>query len=118
MYDVLVLEGEVLLRELLIEVLTDAGLAARDAETVWAARDMLREHDTRLLVADKTLPEGDGHALAREAMRLDPGLLVVYTSGHWEALRDLALTPRERVLAKPFKARKLAEIAQELIGPR
>lgn len=118
MCDVLVLDGEMLLRELLIEVLAEAGLDVRDAELVPAAREMLREHGPRLLVADKVLPEGDGHALAREAMRLYPGLLVVYTSGQWEMLRELALTPRERVLPKPFKAFRLAEIANELIGPR
>ncbi len=118
MCDVLVLDGEMLLRELLTEVLADAGLAVRDAETVWAARDMLREHGTRLLIAGANLSEGDGHALAREAMRLYPGLLVVYTGGQWEALDALALTPRERVLPKPFKACRLAEIAREMIGPQ
>ncbi len=71
-----------------------------------------------LLVAGNDLHEGDGHALAREAMRLDPGLLVVYVSGRWEALDGLALTPRERVLPKPFKASTLVDLAQELIGSR
>ena len=117
MCDVLVLDGETLLRELLVEVLADEGLAVREAETVWAARELLRDQDTRLLIADKDLPEGNGDALAREAMRLDPGLLVIYTSRRWEALRDLALTPRERVLPKPFQAYKLVEMAHEMIGP-
>ena len=118
MCDVLVLDGEMLLRGLLTEVLADAGLAVREAETVWAARQLLREDGARLLVTDNDLPEGGGHALAREALRLDPGLLVIHTSGRWEALRDLALTPRERVLPKPFKAGKLVEMAQEMIGSR
>jgi len=115
--DVLVLDDEPLIRELLVEILADEGLTVREAETVRAAQQVLREHGARLLVADKNLREGeDGHALAREAMRLHPGLLVVYISGRWEALRDLALTPRERVLPKPFAAAKLVALAHELIG--
>jgi len=117
MCDVLVLEDERPTRELLVEVLADAGLTVREAETVRGAQHVLREHGARLLVADKNLHEGeDGHTLAHEAMRLHPGLLVIYTSAGWEALRDLALTPRERVLPKPFTAAKLVELAQELIG--
>ncbi len=46
----MVLDGEMLLRGLLVEVLADAGLAVREAETVGAAREMLREQGTRLLV--------------------------------------------------------------------
>lgn len=117
MCDVLVLDDEALIREFIAEVLADEGLAVCEAETVHAARQMLREHGTRLLVADKNLHESeDGHALAREAMRLYPGLLVLYISGRWEALRDLALTPRERVLPKPFTAAKLVKVTHELIG--
>jgi two-component system OmpR family response regulator len=117
--DVLVLDDEPLIRELLVEVLANEGFSVREAETVREAQAVLREHGARLLVADKNLHEGeDGHALAHEAMRLCPGLLVVYISGRWEALRDLALdlTPRERILPKPFTASRLVALAHELLG--
>lgn len=37
-------------------------------------------------------------------------------SARWQALRDLRLTPRERILPRPFPALKLVELAHELIG--
>jgi len=115
--DVLVLDDEPLIRELLVEVLVEDGFAVRAAATVRAAQQVLRDDTVRLLVADKNLRAGgDGHVLAREAMRLLPGLLVIYISGRWSMLRDLGVTPRERALPKPFTATKLAKLAHELIG--
>ena len=114
--DVVVLDDEPLIRELLTEALAGAGLSASEAGTGRAMRVILRESGARLLVADKKLAEGeDGHLLAREAMRLNPGLLVVYISGHVDAMGDAGLTPRERFLPKPFTASTLVELAQALI---
>ena len=116
--DVLVLDDEAVMRELLTEVLTGAGLLVRAAATVHAAQLALRDGGTRLLIADKALGAGqDGHVLAREAMRLHPGLLVLYISGMPEALRGVGLTPRERFLSKPFSAAIVVELAQAMVRP-
>ena len=116
--DVVVLDDEPLIRELLTEALAGAGLSVCEAGTGRAMRVILRE-GARLLVADKKLAEGeDGHLLAREAMRLNPGLIVVYISGHTDAMGDAGLTPRERFLPKPFTASTLVELAQALIHYR
>lgn len=117
MCDVLVLDDEPLVRELLAEILSDEGFAVCGTGTVGAALSALSEHGARLLVVDKVLSgREDGHALAHEALRLWPGLRVIYTSGYPQALRDLRLSPRERVLPKPFRASELVEAAREMIG--
>jgi DNA-binding NtrC family response regulator len=115
--DVVVLDDEPMVRELLTEALAGVGLFALEAETGQAMRVILRESGARLLVADKILAKGeDGHVLAREAMRLNPGLRVVYISGHVDAMGEAGLTPRERFLLKPFTASTLVALAQTMIG--
>ena len=115
--DVMVLDDEPMIRELLTEALAGAGLSTREAETGRAMRVILRESGARVLVADKKLAEGeDGHLLAREAMRLNPGLRVVYISGQVDAMGDAGLTPRERFLPKPFTLKQLVEAVKGAVG--
>ena len=116
MCDVVVLDDEPLIRDLCIQVLSDAGFIVLGAGTAGAALSVLTEPGARLLLADKVLTGEDGYVLAREAMRRWPGLRVVYTSGHPQGLRDICPGPHERVLPKPFRASELVGVVRELIG--
>ena len=79
------------------------------------AQEVLREHGPRPLSADKNLDEGgDGHELAREAMRVLLDLLVIYVSSRWAVLGDLTPSARERILPKSFTATRLLAVVQEL----
>ena len=115
--DVVVLDDEPLIRDLCIQVLSDAGFIVLGAGTAGDALSVLAEPGARLLLADKLLAGcEDGYVLAQEAMRRWPGLRVVYTSGHPQGLRDVCSGPHERILPKPFRASELVGVVRELIG--
>lgn len=119
--DVLVLEDDLLLRMTFADILSDEGYAVREAANAAEAWAVLREPaGVRVLLADKDLGapprEPDGFAVAMEALRLHPALIVIYASAQLNALGGRALTARERVLPKPFTPQALVALAREVTG--
>ena len=120
MCDVLLLEDDALLRGSFAEILEADGYSVREAgspDEAWAVLHDPAE-GVRVLMADKDLggPPGepDGFAIAMAALRLRPGLTVVYASGQ-PGVPAHGLTPRERILPKPFAAEALRALAREVI---
>ena len=113
MCDVLILDDDVLLRELMADTLRDEGLEVLTAGDTDTAMAVLNEPGARVLVADKRIVTGrtseNGHVMAEVATRLYPTLSVVYISGDTAILAERGLTPRERALPKPF-------LRDELVG--
>lgn len=124
--DVLLIEGDELVRGCLGEVLADAGWRVAAAA---GAGQVLRMADTcvspRVLVTDLGLGHGmDGVALVAAARHRWPGLPAVLMSG--DLVEDPALGPGERFLRKPFGVDALVQAVAELaagqalagLGPR
>ncbi len=125
MTDVLVVEGEALVRDMVAEVLRDAGLRvaeAASAEAALRAVDATPERPPDVLVTGIRLGPGalDGRALAAELRRRAPGLGVVYLAGRAAAADpagDDASGARERFLPKPFEPARLARMVCEMAPP-
>ena len=110
---VLVVEDEAVIRDALQAVLENAGHEASgfaDAES--ALEHLEGGGKANLLVTDLTLPGADGHALARHAQALRPGLPVLLMSGYGlESAGDAT-----HFLLKPFTAAELnAAISRTLL---
>jgi CheY-like chemotaxis protein len=103
MAKVLLVEDEMLVRELAFEDLTDAGHGVTAAGSGDEALAILRRGETfDVLFTDIRMPgEIDGWQLAEEARQLIPSLRIVYATG----LNDDAgwKRPEDRMLAKPYR---------------
>lgn len=79
---VLILDDNVLVRELFVAVLDSAGARCTAVGTVAEARQALHALRPRTVILDVALPDGDGLELAAEFKRGHPGLRVVVASAH------------------------------------
>ncbi|WP_420381733.1 response regulator [Novosphingobium sp.] len=114
MYHALVAEDEVLIREILCDELTDAGLevqAFASAEEALALIESGAPID--LLFTDINLSGAmTGWDLGLKAIAIHPGLRVIYATGGSEPPR--ALSPLERRIMKPFRFTAIVEMLQDL----
>ena len=107
----LVVEDEEGVRELVRDMLAQAGYVVLEAATPSAAERICREHGgaIALLVSDVVMPEMSGVELSSKLEALLPGLRVMFISGYPEpAIRDGGRLPRgAHLLAKPFDRQTL-----------
>ena len=101
---VLVVEDERLIREMLLEALTDQGfevnLAASGEDAI---RQIEQGYSCDVLFTDINLGGGmDGVALSWAARKLRPWLPVVYASGAVASLRQLQAVSGASFLRKPY----------------
>ena len=111
---VLLVEDELLVRELALEDLTEAGFEVTSCSDGDEALAYLRDgHRFDLLFTDIRMPGStDGWGLAEEAKRIIPGLRVVYATGLGEA--GDSLTDGERYVRKPYNLADLRNVLTEL----
>jgi len=111
---VLLVEDELLVREVAFEDLSEAGFDVVTASDGDEALEILGQRaDFDLLFTDIRMPGStDGWGLAREAKRLIPGLRVIYATGFGDAGDDLA--PDERYVCKPYSLKDLRQALESL----
>lgn len=110
---ILLVEDEMLVRELAFEDLSEAGYEVVTAGDGDEALEILRgDQGFDLLFTDIKMPSSiDGRALAVEAKRLIPGLKVIYATG----LADAGpADDGERCLQKPYRRDTLFALVEEL----
>jgi CheY-like chemotaxis protein len=110
---ILLVEDEMLVRELALEDLTEAGFdvsPASDGDRAMAILQADQAFD--LLFTDIKMPSSiNGHELAEQARRLIPDIKVIYASG----LADIgAASENERYLPKPYRRETLFALLGEL----
>lgn len=111
---VLLVEDELLVRELASEDLKDAGFEVTPAGDSDEALGYLREgRRFDLLFTDIRMPGAlDGWGLAVEAKQVLPDIRVIYATGLGDAARGLAAD--ERYVRKPYTLNDLREALDEL----
>jgi len=113
---VMVVEDENDVREILVDVLTDAGFEIVEAATADVAVALLQQDDIRLIVTDIDMPGLlDGIALAKAARQWCPTIPVVFISGRPARLEEAKSTvdPAE-FFSKPFRLAKLVADVERL----
>ena len=115
---ILLVEDEDFLRELVMEILIDAGFDVVEASEGNAGIEALRS-DRRIdmLLSDIKLPDIDGYEVARIGKRLRPELKVILMTGYAPSPLPPALQSRVyRVLQKPFALNTLHETVAGALG--
>ena len=116
---VLIVEDEMLNREIMAEALIEAGFAVDEAGSADEAVRMLDADGYRLLVTDIHMPGSlDGIDLAQRAHDQNPRMPIVFVTGRPDVLarlRDAGIPGTS--LAKPFALEELVRVVSQLIGP-
>ncbi|WP_412745674.1 ATP-binding protein [Krasilnikovia sp. MM14-A1004] len=110
---ILVVEDEDAVRDVVVRILHRSGyrtIAVRDAESALRAPF----DDVALLITDMVLPDRPGRAVADMLRTREPGLPVLFMTGHGEAGHRTSGTAR--VLYKPFTADELLVEVGAAIG--
>jgi PAS domain S-box-containing protein len=115
---VLVVEDEVVVRNLVIEVLTDLGYRAIEAVSGSAGLNiLLSDEEVDLVVSDVGLPELNGREMIERARERRPGLKVLFITGYAEnsTFGSGQTDEDEQLITKPFPLEILAQRIREMI---
>jgi CheY-like chemotaxis protein len=115
---ILVVEDEDAVRALTAEGLRDLGYAVYAAESGAETLHLLERHpDIVLLFTDIVMPNINGRQLADEALKLRPGLKVLFTTGYTRnaGVHNGILDPGVRLLSKPFTLAQLANTVRDVL---
>lgn len=113
---VLLVEDEVDVREIVAEVLEQAGYTVQACPSLQAVEALLAQgHRTPdLLLTDLVLPEGSGLAVAALVTQRYPGLPVLFMSGYSESVYS-GVDSVTHLLPKPFTSPTLLRRVRELL---
>jgi CheY-like chemotaxis protein len=119
---ILVIEDDMVLRDLLGDWLLAAGYRVALAQEGRAGIEEARAHRPALIVTDIHMPGTGGATVISEVNRIYPGLPVIAISGHFRS--GHGLTPEQamelgasRAIAKPFRRGDIVGAVKELAGP-
>ena len=116
-HKILVVDDEEAVRRLSCEMLRNLGyevLTAADGEEALAI--LGRDRDVELVITDLGMPGMGGVRFAQEAVRLRPGMRILFAtgSGHEVPAADNDAGPT--VLAKPYSTAELARMVQAALA--
>jgi CheY-like chemotaxis protein len=113
---VLVVDDELLIRQVVGDVLQDEGYGVLFAGSGHSMLDLLKTERPDLVLLDVMMPDGDGREALR-AMRSQPRLrdipVVIVSTGVTRPLLE-GVVP---VLEKPFDLERLLRLVRDIIGP-
>ncbi len=114
---ILVVDDDVSITDLIQRVLSPAGYRVLAATNIPDALALAEASAIDLLLADVSLPVGDGHELAEKLTRRQPATIVVYMSGHIEdpRLRSRIRASGAPYLDKPLELGTMARLLRELL---
>ncbi len=116
-HSILVVDDELLIRDLLYDFFTDQGWDISIAENGEKALQILRSKKVDLVLTDLKMPNMDGLALTSELKESHPGLPVVIMTGFPSV--DSAVTAlRQKVadyIIKPFNINELYKTVEDKI---
>ncbi|EHH69415.1 response regulator [Gluconobacter morbifer] len=114
---VLLIEDDFLIRTCLAEFLQDNDLTVMEAGNCAEAEAIITQTAALdAVVADVTLPDGDGMALSRSAREKWPDLPVIYISGHGDLRRNETSNDpsRDRFISKPYTLASILDALQDM----
>jgi CheY-like chemotaxis protein len=111
---ILLVEDEMLLRELMFEELSEFGFAVTPISTAdEALRVISTDTSFDLLLTDIRMPgEADGWELGRRARQAMPWIRVIYATGYTDQGNDLYA--HERSIKKPFRHEQILALIRDL----
>jgi len=113
--------AEEIVRELLLEVLSDGDFQAVAAENGLVAIDIFRKPETRfdLVIVDMSMPGMDGPELCKELRKINPSQKIVLATGNYSTDEEIAELKRDgisQIVRKPFKMAEMLSLFECPIG--
>jgi len=117
---VLVIEDESDVQTLLRQILADEGYHVTLAPTARQALAAIRDQGFDVVIADLSLPDGDGVDVVRHIGLESPHVHVIAISGFMAAIPPAILRKAgaAAMLEKPFTPQQLLDSVAELLHPR
>ena len=115
---VLLVEDEDMVRKVLMRMLSSRGYDVKTASSVSEAEALFDDpgNDFELLITDVMIPQGSGHALARNLVARNPALRVLFVSGYSGGGPIEGIEAEQvRFLTKPFGSAELTQTIHELL---
>jgi PAS domain S-box-containing protein len=116
---ILLVEDDEMVRTLVRETMESSGYRVLEASDPLEARALAGNYRNviQLLITDVIMPKESGPELARELLRTNPGLKVLYMSGHTERAISKRGVRRKEVafLPKPFTPAELIAKVREVL---
>ena len=112
--NILLVEDEMLIREMLVEILEDIGYIVYACKSSKEALDFFEQHDIDLLITDVILQAESGIELATELSKRKEELLVLVVSGFIPDFEH-QLDASWSFLQKPFQVQQFLNLVQEII---
>lgn len=115
---ILLVEDEALLRELVMELLLDAGYRVSEAGDGTTGLEVLQsDQPIDVLLSDIKLPDIDGYRVAEAGRALRPGLKVILMTGYAPSpLPQTLQSVVYRVLQKPFSLETLPDMVDAALN--
>ena len=114
---VLLVEDEVMIRLLATDMLTDLGHSVTEAASGAEALRMLDKSSYDVIVTDLGLPDISGQEVASRAVKLQPGLAVIFATGYAAPDCDLRYDGLNEIvmLQKPYDEQKIKTALENAI---
>ncbi len=118
---ILIVDDEEIVRELLVEVLSDSGFQAFTAENGLIALDLFRRPEMRfdLVIVDMSMPGMNGPEVCRELRKINPSQKLIIATGSVstdEELAELKSNGISDVVKKPFNLGEMLLLFESVIG--
>lgn len=117
---IIVADDEHHIRAVVASKLRSQGYAVREAAHGEEAFELARSETPALIVSDLQMPVMSGlqlcQSLHRDERTAGVPVLLVTARGHLLSENDLANTNVARVMSKPFSARELVNVVQEILS--
>ena len=117
---ILVVEDQKAVRELTVEILSDAGFGVLSSSSGLEGLEVIDKAETEvdLLLTDVVMPTMGGRELAERVLRIRPQMRILYMSGYPEDVVDSnGVTPGELYfIAKPFQPADLIGKVRQVLA--
>lgn len=114
MYNILVIDDELEIRELISGILTAEGYQVTTCGTVEDAENCILKNEWDLVISDVMIPHIGGFELV-ELVKASKSIPVILLTGLDEEILNSTLTDADLVLTKPIGRRQLIESVESVI---
>jgi DNA-binding response OmpR family regulator len=117
---ILLIEDEPLVRQVIAQMLVDAGHEVVEADNGVQGVRLFRVHSPNIVITDIVMPEKEGIEIIREIHEQQTNIPIIAISGIAAYgsvyLRAASALGADAVLAKPFSARELVAKVDEVLS--
>ncbi len=115
---ILIVEDDTAFREIVCEVLRNAGYRVKGARSLEKAAKRLSKHKFDLVLTDVHSGQESGFEVLQVTRHTRPDAKIILMSGHGnpEIVQQALNSGAARFLSKPFRVSELLQAVQELLG--